>query len=289
MQRSEEVMKGTGRQPTILVVDDERSNLEILRVFLSSLGYRVLLADYPLDAVRMVHHDRPDILLLDVMMPDVDGFALARVLGDFGIPILFISAKSQKEDILLGLSSGGLDYITKPFDLDILSHKIALHLESAQQMRALQRENDQLKQRMYMDPETGLFNRTYLEGVLGALNEKYNAVLTLQVGNLETHSEMEREEHSGFLKEIGGLCSAHIKKHQGILFRLSPAVCCAILRTSRQGCEELAVRVRAEISQYNESRLLAGLRPVEASVEAKLIPYASMRSFLLGGGSEANI
>ncbi|WP_426451137.1 response regulator transcription factor [Paenibacillus sp. S-38] len=287
MRISDEVKKGTGGQPTILVVDDERSNLEILRVFLASLGYRVLLADYPLDAVRMVHHDRPDLILLDVMMPDVDGFALAKALGDFGIPILFISAKSQKEDILQGLSSGGLDYITKPFDLDILSHKIELHLESSQQMRALQQENDQLKQRMYMDPGTGLFNRTYLEGVLSALNEKYNAVLTIQVICPKAAGEEERDEGSGILKDIGGLCAAHVKKHQGILFRLGPQTCGAILRTSRQGCEELAVRIRSDIGQYNEGRLLAGSRLVKAAVEAHWIPFASMKSLLLGGGMEA--
>ncbi|MCZ8523973.1 MULTISPECIES: response regulator [Paenibacillus] len=283
MHISEESTGKNGR-PSILVVDDERSNLEILRVFLTSLGYQVMLADYPLDAVRIVHHDKPDLILLDVMMPDIDGFALSRVLREFGIPILFISAKSQKEDILKGLSSGGSDYITKPFDLDILSRKIALHLGSAQQLRELQRENHQLKQKMYVDPATGLFNRLYLEGVLDALNEKYNAVITVRIRGLEDGMHSTKEDGgSRVLKEIAGLCAVLVQKHQGILFRLGEDTCCGVLRTSRQGCQGLASRVQEEIDQYNKEHRLPDGKPVEADVEAVLVPYASMKTFLLKG------
>lgn len=80
----------------------------------------------------MVKEVMPDLILLDVMMPEITGFEICKSLiaeADFDTPIIFLSANAQKEDILQGLRLGAVDYLTKPFDLDVLERKveIALH------------------------------------------------------------------------------------------------------------------------------------------------------------------
>ena len=104
------------------------SNLNILSIFLSSLHYEIFTVEDGKEAFSMVKEMAPDLILLDVMMPEVTGFEICKRLvaeSDFDIPIIFLSANAQKEDILQGLRLGAIDYLTKPFDLDVLERKVA--------------------------------------------------------------------------------------------------------------------------------------------------------------------
>lgn len=112
----------------ILVVDDEPHNLEILRIFLRSLNFEIHEAECGMEALKRIEVESFDLILLDVMMPDISGFEISIILREkegFDIPIIFLSAKAQKEDILRGLQVGAVDYLTKPFDLDLLEMKVA--------------------------------------------------------------------------------------------------------------------------------------------------------------------
>src|SRR5476651_444645 len=108
--------------PSILVVDDQPINVQLLKRKLEREGIRVTTAFNGLEALAAVKQDLPDLILLDVMMPDMDGLEVCqRLQADEvtrGIPVIFITARSTKENKLEGLSVGAVDYITKPIDLD---------------------------------------------------------------------------------------------------------------------------------------------------------------------------
>ncbi len=104
----------------VLVVDDERSIRMLCRVNLIASGIDVLEADNGKDAVELVRRERPDLVLLDVMMPDLDGFEVARRLAadpkTREIPIVFLTARAGEADRRLGEQLGGVGYVVKPFD-----------------------------------------------------------------------------------------------------------------------------------------------------------------------------
>ncbi len=106
----------------VLVVDDEPSIVDAISMTLRHQRYRVETAESGKDALAMIRRWRPDVIVLDVMLPDVDGFELARRLSaeHAPIPILFLSALDSTEDKVRGLTIGGYDYVTKPFSLEEL-------------------------------------------------------------------------------------------------------------------------------------------------------------------------
>ena len=106
----------------VLVVDDEPSIVDAISMTLRHQGYSVEAAESGKDALAMVTKWRPDVIVLDVMLPDVDGFEVARRLSadNEPVPILFLSALDNTEDKVRGLTIGGYDYVTKPFSLEEL-------------------------------------------------------------------------------------------------------------------------------------------------------------------------
>ncbi|MGP4017911.1 response regulator transcription factor [Saccharopolyspora sp. 5N708] len=104
----------------VLVVDDEPNILELLTAALRLSGFEVHGAGTGAEALRAAEEFRPDIVVLDVMLPDEDGFSVATKLRAGGnlVPVLFLTARDAVEDRIAGLTAGGDDYVTKPFSLD---------------------------------------------------------------------------------------------------------------------------------------------------------------------------
>src|SRR5688500_4906259 len=104
----------------ILVVDDIADNVEILRMRLSSLGYEVVVAEDGEQALARVRDDLPDLVLLDIMMPKIDGLEVVRRMKADAtlpfIPVILVTAKATPKDVVAGLDAGGDDYLTKPID-----------------------------------------------------------------------------------------------------------------------------------------------------------------------------
>lgn len=101
----------------ILVCDDEKEIVEIIRIYLEEAGYEVLCAYDGEQARQLLRHQEAHLVILDIMMPRVDGLTLAReIRRESPVPILFLSAKSQDTDKIIGLNAGADDYITKPFN-----------------------------------------------------------------------------------------------------------------------------------------------------------------------------
>lgn len=101
----------------ILIADDEQSIREILRIYLENEGYEVVEAEDGADALRKIEFEKPDLVLLDIMMPILDGIEVCRqVRKHHTIPIIMATAKDEDDDRILGLEMGADDYVTKPFN-----------------------------------------------------------------------------------------------------------------------------------------------------------------------------
>ncbi len=112
----------------VLVVDDSKAELMFLRDLLQKNGYAVRTAENAEDAMRQLAQDRPDVVLMDVVMPGQNGFQLTRTITRdpqyAGLPVIICSSKTQETDRVWGLRQGACDYITKPIDAQVLLAKI---------------------------------------------------------------------------------------------------------------------------------------------------------------------
>ena len=100
----------------ILVCDDEKDIVAALKIYLTAEGYQVLEAGTGREALDILDRERVDLVLMDIMMPEMDGLsAVAKLREQSNIPVLFLTAKSEDTDMILGLNIGGDDYVTKPF------------------------------------------------------------------------------------------------------------------------------------------------------------------------------
>lgn len=133
---------------TVMVVDDSPTNLALLNSVLSQGGYRILQFPQAVLALQAVAKHPPDLILLDIMMPDMDGFAMCRRLKADArlrtIPVIFISAMSDLDHKLRAFSEGGVDYVTKPFQEEEVLVRVATQLE----LRRVQRELEEYQQHL---------------------------------------------------------------------------------------------------------------------------------------------
>lgn len=124
---------------TILIIDDEEDIIEGLTFVLEDEGYKVFSYTSGLNALKEIKSCNPDLILLDLMLPDVDGINICKNLKanieTCHIPILILSSRSTEQEVIAGLDSGCNDYITKPFSEKILLAKIKSHLKISRQKR----------------------------------------------------------------------------------------------------------------------------------------------------------
>lgn len=112
-------------QHTILIIDDEQGLRELVRINLEHEGFGVLMASNAIDGLEVVREQRPDLVLLDIMMPDMDGLEACQRLRQFSsVPVLMLTARVQSQDIVTGLDSGADDYLLKPFNMEELNARI---------------------------------------------------------------------------------------------------------------------------------------------------------------------
>ena len=125
--------KTVSRQKKILVVEDEPHIAKLVSFILEGAGYEVIQAYVGAEGIEKAQTEKPDLIVLDVMMPNLDGFQVAKMLTSDPttkrIPIVMLSSKAQFEDKMRGLESGAVDYITKPFEKEELLEKVKECLE----------------------------------------------------------------------------------------------------------------------------------------------------------------
>ena len=117
----------------ILVVDDNQVNLKVVSNFLKEENYKIALATDGESAFSILAKHKIDLILLDIMMPEMDGFEVCEILKGNpktkGIPVIFLTAKNETEDIVKGFRIGGVDYITKPFNKEELIARVKNHVQ----------------------------------------------------------------------------------------------------------------------------------------------------------------
>ena len=134
----------------ILVVDDDKNLLEVIRYNLVNESYSVILAENGTQAVEIARQEKPDLIILDVMLPEIDGLEVCRILRkEMSIPILMLSAKIDEIDKVVGLELGADDYIAKPFSVRELMARVRATLRRGRltEQKNTSKTQDETKQR----------------------------------------------------------------------------------------------------------------------------------------------
>ena len=135
--------------PNIIIVDDVPANLKILGNILKFEGYKVRPVPNGIMALKVAAMEKPDLILLDIMMPDMDGFEVCRRLKEDpklkDIPVIFISALNDTRDVVKALKSGGVDFITKPFQAEEVIARVKTHLDLYRQSKRLEKQSKELQ------------------------------------------------------------------------------------------------------------------------------------------------
>ncbi len=156
------------RGAQILLVDDTPANLDLLCELLEVEGYKIYMASNGPAAFKIIERMPPDLILLDVMMPGMDGFEVCRRLkadlGTRAIPVVFITAKAAQDDIVRGFRLGGVDYITKPFQSEEVLARVQTHLRQSRMREELIQKNRAL--------EEAIAQRQALKGRLSMISER---------------------------------------------------------------------------------------------------------------------
>jgi DNA-binding response OmpR family regulator len=134
---------------TIFIVDDEPANLALLYNSLETGGFKVFVKTNAESALEVIGQIQPDLILLDVMLPDIDGFETCRRLkadeSTKDIPVIFMTALSESVDEVKGLELGAVDYITKPFQVETVLARVKTHLTLRNMQKTLEEKNAQLQ------------------------------------------------------------------------------------------------------------------------------------------------
>jgi len=118
---------------SVLIVDDNQENLKVISNFLKEKDYKIALANSGENALKVLESNKIDLVLLDIMMPGMDGFEVCKVIKERpetkNIPVIFLSALAETDNIVKGFHIGGVDYITKPFNKEELYARVNTHIQ----------------------------------------------------------------------------------------------------------------------------------------------------------------
>lgn len=156
-------LPGSSESPVVLVVDDSQINIDLVRNYLTRMNLTSIGTHSGSEAIELAKKIQPSLILLDVMMPDMNGLEVCRILKDdpatSDIPIIFLSARKQTDHKVQGMAIGAIDYITKPFD----PSELEIRIRSALRTKSLQ---DKLATQANTDALTGLYNWRHFHEIL---------------------------------------------------------------------------------------------------------------------------
>lgn len=184
--------------PLILIVDDIPKNLQVLGSILNLELYQIAFASTGLEALNVLETSKPDLILLDIMMPEMDGFEVCAIIKSNpelkDIPIIFITGKAEQEDIVNGLKLGAVDYITKPFNTPELLTRVKTHVELKLSRDSIQRYAKELEQTR---DELALLNASkdkFFSIIAHDLRSPFSGFMGLTQLLLEDYSRLQPED-----------------------------------------------------------------------------------------------
>lgn len=164
----------------ILVVDDEPANLAVLFDCLGNLGMNVFLAESGENALQTVKLSRPHLILLDITMPELDGFETCQLLkkdtNTVDIPIIFLSAKTETTDKVKGFDIGAVDYIEKPFRVAEVIARVNTHLAMSQLKQQLKQQNIELQRKANIVDKNVIISTTDKNGIISSVSECFTKI-----------------------------------------------------------------------------------------------------------------
>lgn len=213
----------SNEQSLILVVDDNPQNLQVIGNILKEHGYRIAVAQNGRQAIEYVEKKNPDLILLDMMMPEMDGIETCQAIKGnektVDIPIIFITALTDSWNKLRAFEVGAADYITKPFMKEEVMARVKVHL-------GLKKAIERLQKMAVTDEMTGVFNRRYAYEILPRemnVTKRNNTSFTLcfvDVDNLKTVNDTYgHEEGDQLINEVVNSFTGAIRKSDYI-FRM---------------------------------------------------------------------
>jgi adenylate cyclase len=222
----------------ILVVDDNPANIDIIETRLSSQGYRIITAADGEEAIAQARTHRPDLILLDVMMPKKDGLQVCRELKSDAslpfMPIILVTAKGDTKDIIAGLESGGDEYLTKPVDTAALLARVRSILRIKDLHDQVQEWNRTLEARVaaqvqeiervsrlkrFLPPQIAELVATGNEKVLESHRRDITVVFCDLRGFTAFAESSEPEEVMGVLRDYHAALGASVMRHEGTVER----------------------------------------------------------------------
>ncbi len=222
-------MSHNSKTNTVLVVDDVPVNIQLLSTYLSGEGYYVISARNGLEALDQIQKNRPDLVLLDVMMPKMNGFEVCEIVKADKetkfIPVIMVTALNELQDKIRGMNSGADDFICKPFNkLELLVRvRSLLRIKSlndalSEKVIELQRAKEELRQLAITDGLTTLYNYRYFqEQLLQELNRarRHNLQVSLVMIDID-HFKSYNDTHGhpagdGVLRKIAHLLKSNIR------------------------------------------------------------------------------
>jgi signal transduction histidine kinase len=247
---------------SILVVDDTPDNLRLLAGMLTDRHYRVRLAPNGSRALATVEKELPDLILLDIMMPGLDGYDVCRHLKADDrtkhIPIIFISALDEILDKITAFSVGGVDYITKPFQTEEVLARVYTHLSLQDMRQQLQTQNQELQQQ---NNELDAFSRIVAHDLKNPLSKIIGSL-----GILKEYGGLDLDED---LEEVMDICMDSAKDMNNIINEL------LLLATVRKGEIALGPVDMAEVVGQSQKRLSHRIGQYQANiVEPRAWPVA---------------
>jgi diguanylate cyclase (GGDEF)-like protein len=249
--------KGMNKEKKILIVDDEKMNLISLAHFLKP-EYEIISASNGVTALAEADEHLPDMILLDIIMPDMTGFDVVQKLKSsvktMGIPVIFITGLNNVEDEEKGLTLGAVDYITKPFNQNLVKARIRTHLRMSDYVRTIEKL-------CMLDALTGLPNRrgfdTRMETEWGrAFREKQPlGLIMLDIDNFKRYNDTYgHPQGDNLLQVIGSILKNTLHRASDIAVRWGGEEFCIILPdTDLQGTEKIAEQVRINVMETTVS------------------------------------
>jgi len=275
-------------KPTILIVDDERFNINMLVAVLKGT-YNLKVAKNGVQALeRAVSEPKPDIILLDVQMPDMNGYEVCKRLKETvevkGIPVIFITARSTDTDEKQGLDLGAVDYITKPFNSAIVMTRIKNHLE-------LKLQRDQLRHLSIMDGLTNIPNRRRFDFFLehewwrAARTKSSLSLILLDIDHFkQLNDSYGHLAGDDCLKVVGKTVEASLERSTDLAARYGgEEFVCVLPDTSLEGAIKLAEKIRRNIEALLiPNKQTGGLLNITASLGVvTAIPSQVLPPFVL--------
>lgn len=278
----------TESKKIILAVDDSLLICKQIRAALTDMPVFLCEAHSGQEALELVKQYQPDLILLDVVLPDTDGYQLFHRLKEAdknNASIIYLTSKDKDEDVIRGFSMGACDYIKKPFAKGELQSRIQAHLQMKEQRDELDRQNRELRSNMeklnylaFRDGLTGLYNRRYVVGDLlddigrSKLKETENVLILADIDDFKQINDTYGHEAGDLaLICIANIMEANCRKHKVIRWG-GEEFLIALFNVTREEALAVSEKIRREVEEF---RVFSGGQEFSCTISMGLHVYGN--------------